>query len=409
MALHIHKYGGTSVGSPDRIRAVAQIVAKQREAGDDVVVVVSAMAGDTNRLESLGQGLSDKPNLREMDVLLSAGEQISAALTAMALDQLGYKARSYLGWQVPIITDVNHTKARFETIETKRLKDDLAASITPVVAGFQGVDVRGDITTIGRGGSDTSAVAIASALNADECRIYTDVDGVYTADPKIVDDAQKMERVSFEEMLELASLGSKVLHPRAVEYAANSGVTLRVLSSFTEGRGTLITFEDTNMERPVVSGIAHAIDEAKLTVVGVPDVPGVASTILGPIAEASIEVDMIVQNIGSDGTTDFTFTVKRRDYDTAKGILSGLIGDLGARDVIGDNAIVKVSVVGVGMRSHAGVATRMFNALAAENINIQMISTSEIKISIVIAERYLELAVRSIHKVFDLGNNETAE
>ena len=307
------------------------------------------------------------------------------------------------------MTDTNHMKARFECIETKRLKEDLAASVIPVVAGFQGIDAGGDITTVGRGGSDTSAVAIAAALNADECRIYTDVDGVYTADPRIVDGARKMEVVSFEEMLELASLGSKVLHPRAVEYAANSGVTLRVLSSFNEGEGTLITFEDANMEQPVVSGIAHAIDEAKLTVGGVPDVPGVASTILGPIADASIEVDMIVQNIGSDGTTDFTFTVKRRDYDTAKGILSGLLKALGARDVLGDNAIVKVSVVGVGMRSHAGVATRMFNALAEENINIQMISTSEIKISVVIAERYLELAVRSIHKVFELENGDIAE
>ena len=409
MTLHIHKYGGTSVGSLDRIRAVAGNVAKRRDAGDDVVVVVSAMAGETNRLESLGQELSDQPKAREMDVLLSAGEQVSAALTAMALDQLGCRARSYLGWQVPIVTDTNHMKARFECIETKRLKEDLAASVIPVVAGFQGVDAGGDITTVGRGGSDTSAVAIAAALNADECRIYTDVDGVYTADPRIVDGARKMEVVSFEEMLELASLGSKVLHPRAVEYAANSGVTLRVLSSFNEGKGTLITFEDANMEQPVVSGIAHAIDEAKLTVVGVPDVPGVASTILGPIADASIEVDMIVQNIGSDGTTDFTFTVKRRDYDTAKGILSGLLKDLGARDVLGDNAIVKVSVVGVGMRSHAGVATRMFNALAEENINIQMISTSEIKISVVIAERYLELAVRSIHKVFELENGDIAE
>ncbi|MDC0237837.1 aspartate kinase [Gammaproteobacteria bacterium] len=409
MTLHVHKYGGTSVGSLDRIRAVAESVAMRRKSGDDVVVVVSAMAGETNRLETLGQELSERPKAREMDVLLSAGEQVSAALTAMALDQLGCKARSYLGWQVPIVTDSNHTKARFESIETKRLKEDLAACVTPVVAGFQGVDAGGDITTIGRGGSDTSAVAIAAALNADECRIYTDVDGVYTADPRIVDDAQKMDLISFEEMLELASLGSKVLHPRAVEYAANSGVTLRVLSSFNEGRGTLITFEDAKMEQPVVSGIAHAIDEAKLTVVGVPDVPGVASTILGPIADASIEVDMIVQNIGSDGTTDFTFTVKRRDYDTAKGILNGVIKDVGARDLIGDKAIVKVSVVGVGMRSHAGVATRMFNALAEENINIQMISTSEIKISVVIAERYLELAVRSIHKVFDLGNGNVAE
>ena len=409
MTLHIHKYGGTSVGSLDRIRAVAGNVAKRRDAGDDVVVVVSAMAGETNRLESLGQELSDQPKAREMDVLLSAGEQVSAALTAMALDQLGCRARSYLGWQVPIVTDTNHMKARFECIETKRLKEDLAASVIPVVAGFQGIDAGGDITTVGRGGSDTSAVAIAAALNADECRIYTDVDGVYTADPRIVDGARKMEVVSFEEMLELASLGSKVLHPRAVEYAANSGVTLRVLSSFNEGEGTLITFEDANMEQPVVSGIAHAIDEAKLTVVGVPDVPGVASTLLGPMAAASFDVDMIVQNIGSDGTTDFTFTVKRRDYDTAKGILSGLLKDLGARDVLGDNAIVKVSVVGVGMRSHAGVATRMFNALAEENINIQMISTSEIKISVVIAERYLELAVRSIHKVFELENGDIAE
>jgi aspartate kinase len=402
VARYVHKYGGTSVGSVERIQAVARRVHGFRQDGHDVAVVVSAMSGETNRLDALGREIAKRPNPREMDVLLASGEQAAIALVAMALAELGCPARSYLGLQVPILTDAAHQKARVEHIDTAHLEADFAAGIVPVIAGFQGVDASGDLTTLGRGGADTSAVAVAVALGVAECQIYTDVDGVYTADPRIVEGAARLNAVTFEEMLELSSLGSKVLHPRSVEFAGKYGIPLRVLSSFENGPGTLITTEESKMEKPVVAGIAHSRDEAKITMIGVPDVPGVASKILGPIAAANIEVDMIVQNVGGDSTTDFTFTVKREDYERALELLEPVRLRLNARQLTGDNRIVKVSVVGVGMRSHAGVATRMFDALAAESINIQMISTSEIKISVVVAERYLELAVRSIHAAFGL-------
>ena len=399
----VQKYGGTSVGSVERIQAVAERVLALRSAGHRVIVVLSAMSGETNRLEELGRNISLRPAGREMDVLLSSGEQVSVALLSMALIDKGIKARSYLGDQVCIRTDGNFGRARIESIDTDQLTGDLAAGVTPVIAGFQGVDRDGNLNTLGRGGSDTTAVAIAAALGADECQICTDVDGVYTADPRIVDGARRLAQITFEEMLELASLGSKVLHPRSVEFAGKYKVPLRVLSSFEEGPGTLITIEKTTMEQPIVSGIAYARDEAKITMSGVPDVPGVASKILGPIGSAPIEVDMIVQITGADGLTDFTFTVKRNDYEQALTVLEKVRQQLGARELSGDNKIVKVSVVGVGMRSHAGVATRLFDALAAENINIQMIATSEIKISVVVNEKYLELAVRCAHDEFDLG------
>ncbi len=392
------------MGSVERIHAVADRVARSLESGQQVVVVVSAMAGETDRLEGLARDVAKDIAPRERDVLLSSGEQVSIALLAMALIERGFAAKSYLGWQVRIRTDDAHTRARIEHIDPDALSEDLKNGITPIVAGFQGIDAHGDMTTFGRGGSDTTAVAVAAAIDADECRIYTDVDGVYTADPRIVEGASMLDVVTFEEMLELASLGSRVLHPRSVEFAGKYGVSLRVLSSFGEGEGTLITTEENDMEQPVVSGIAYARDEAKLTLLGVPDVPGIASKILGPIADARIEVDMIVQNVGADGSTDFTFTVKREDYARARELLDAVSADLDARDVEGDSHIAKVSVVGVGMRSHAGVATRMFDALAAENINIRMISTSEIKISVVVHERYLELAVRAIHSAFDLSD-----
>ncbi len=401
---YVHKYGGTSVGSVERIHAVADRVARSLEAGQQVVVVLSAMAGETDRLEGLAREVAEKVAPRERDVLLSSGEQVSIALLAMALIERGFAAKSYLGWQVRILTDDAHTRARIEQIDTDALIEDLENGVTPIIAGFQGIDARGNMTTFGRGGSDTTAVAVAAAIGADECRIYTDVDGVHTADPRIVEDASMLHVVTFEEMLELASLGSKVLHPRAVEFAGKYGVPLRVLSSFGDGDGTLITTEENDMEQPVVSGIAYSRDEAKLTLLGVPDVPGIASKILGPIADTGIEVDMIVQNVGADGSTDFTFTVKREDFVRALELLEAVKANLDARSVEGDNRIVKVSVVGVGMRSHAGVATRMFDALAAENINIRMISTSEIKISVVVDERYLELAVRAIHAAFDLSD-----
>lgn len=410
MALIVQKYGGTSVGSPERMAAVAQRVTRFRDKGHQVVVVVSAMSGETNRLTELAHEVVPQPSVehaKEMDVLLSSGEQVSIALVSMAIRERGYGARSFLGAQVKMLTDANHTKARIQHIDQERLRTALAADQVPVVAGFQGVTDDGEITTFGRGGSDTTAVALAAALGADECQIYTDVDGVYTADPRIVEHARRLTTVTFEEMLELASLGSKVLHPRSVEFAGKYGVSLRVMSSFEEGPGTLITIEDQAMEQPIVSGIAHTRDEAKLTVLGVPDIPGAASKILGPIGDADIEVDMIVQNIGADGTTDFTFTVKRSDFARAQTILKPVVERLRAREVIGDDAIAKVSVVGVGMRSHAAVATRMFDALATESINIQMISTSEIKISVVIAERYVELAVRSIHSAFQLESAGT--
>jgi len=405
----VQKYGGTSVGSVERIQAVAERISSLREQGQRVVVVVSAMSGETNRLETLGRSMSSRPHNREMDVLLSSGEQVTIALLSMALMDAGVEARSYLGDQVCIRTDGNFGRARIKSIDTEQLHRDLDAGTTPVIAGFQGVDSEGNVNTLGRGGSDTTAVAIAAALGVDECQICTDVDGVYTADPRIVDNAKRLEHVTFEEMLELASLGSKVLHPRSVEFAGKYNVPLRVLSSFEPGPGTLITTEKTKMEQPVVSGIAYARDEAKITMSGVPDVPGVASKILGPVGRAPIEVDMIVQNTGADGLTDFTFTVKRGDYDQALEVLEVVREQLGARELSGDNKIAKVSVVGVGMRSHAGVATRLFDALAAENINIQMISTSEIKISVVVAEKYLELAVRCAHDEFDLGADAIEE
>ena len=408
MALLVHKYGGTSVGSLERIEAVAARVALQRAEGHRVVVVVSAMSGETNRLQSLGLDLGGQAVPREMDVLLSSGEQASAALTAIALKGLGVAAQSFLADQLPIRTDSAHTRARIEHIATEALFEALDASVVPVVAGFQGLATDGSITTLGRGGSDTTAVALAAALKADECQIYTDVDGVYTTDPRVVSSARRLPRVTFEEMLEMASLGSKVLHPRSVEFAGKYGVPVRVLSSFEEGPGTLITLEeDGSMEQPLVSGIAFTRDEAKISVRAVPDVPGVASSLLGPVSSCGIEVDMIVQNLANDGgQNDFTFTVKRSDYNRALAVVQEAADALGAGPVVGDPRIVKVSVVGVGMRSHAGVATQMFAALAKESINIQMISTSEIKISVVLDEKYLELAVRTIHDTFGLAGAE---
>ena len=408
MALLVHKYGGTSVGSLERIEAVAARVARHRAEGHRVVVVVSAMSGETNRLQALGLDLGGQAVPREMDVLLASGEQASAALTAIALKGLGVPAQSFLADQLPIRTDSAHTRARIEHIATEALFDALDAGVVPVVAGFQGLAVDGSITTLGRGGSDTTAVALAAALKADECQIYTDVDGVYTTDPRVVSSARRLPRVTFEEMLEMASLGSKVLHPRSVEFAGKYGVPVRVLSSFEEGPGTLITLEeDGSMEQPLVSGIAFTRDEAKISVRAVPDVPGVASSLLGPVSACGIEVDMIVQNLANDGgQNDFTFTVKRSDYDRALAVVQEAADALGAGPVVGDAKIVKVSVVGVGMRSHAGVATQMFAALAKENINIQMISTSEIKISVVLDEKYLELAVRTIHDTFGLERTE---
>ncbi|WP_299183142.1 aspartate kinase [uncultured Neptuniibacter sp.] len=408
MALYVQKYGGTSVGTVDRIEAVADKVQRFKQQGHDIVVVVSAMSGETNRLIGLAKGIQDKPNAREMDVLVSTGEQVTIALLCMALDKRGLSARSYTGSQIKILTDSAHTKARIQDIEVTAMQADLQAGRVVVVAGFQGVDAEGNITTLGRGGSDTTGVALAAALKADECQIYTDVDGVYTTDPRVVQEARRLERITFEEMLEMASLGSKVLQIRAVEFAGKYKVPLRVLSSFEDGPGTLITIEDDSaVEKPVISGIAFNRDEAKLTVMGVPDVPGVASRILGPVSRANIEVDVIVQNVAADNTTDFTFTVHRNDYEATEQVLSQVAEELGAREVIGDNKIAKVSIVGVGMRSHAGVASKMFDALADENINIQMISTSEIKVSVVIAEKYLELAVRALHSAFDMDVNDS--
>ncbi|MCS6787516.1 MAG: aspartate kinase [Thiobacillaceae bacterium] len=403
MALIVQKYGGTSVGSIERIRSVAERVAKFRALGHQVVVVVSAMAGETNRLIELARQIQKDPDPRELDVLLATGEQVSIALLAMALKDLGLKAKSYTGPQVRILTDAAHTKARILAIDEERLRRDLEAGCVVVVAGFQGVTEDGDITTLGRGGSDTTGVALAAALKADECQIYTDVDGVYTTDPRIVPEARRLKTITFEEMLEMASLGSKVLQIRSVEFAGKYRVRLRVLSSFEdEGEGTLITFEEDAMERPLISGIAFNRDEAKLTVIGVPDRPGIAAHILGPIAEANIDVDMIVQNVGHDGTTDFSFTVHRNEYRKALGLLERIRGEIGARAIEGDERIAKVSIVGVGMRTHAGIASKMFRALAEENINIQMISTSEIKISVVVDDKYMELAVRALHQAFEL-------
>ncbi len=408
MALIVQKYGGTSMGSPERIRNVARRVSRWKAQGHQVVVVVSAMSGETNRLVALANEVSPQPDLREMDVMLATGEQVSIALLAMALRDLGLKAKSYTGGQVKVLTDSAFSKARILEIDEKNIRQDLDNDSVVIVAGFQGVDAAGNITTLGRGGSDTSGVALAAALKADECQIYTDVDGVYTTDPRIVPAAKKLDQITFEEMLEMASLGSKVLQIRSVEFAGKYKVKLRVLSSLeAEGQetaGTLITFEENSaMEQPIISGIAFNRDEAKLTVSGVPDRPGIAYQILGPIADANIDVDMIIQNVGHDGTTDFSFTVNRSEYARTKKMLEEQIQPhVGALRVDGDNKICKVSAVGVGMRSHPGVASKMFRTLSEEGINIQMISTSEIKISVVMDEKYLELAVRALHKAFDL-------
>ena len=405
MALIVQKFGGTSVGTVERIEQVADKVKKFRDAGDDLVVVLSAMSGETNRLIDLAKQISGdgQPVPRELDVIVSTGEQVTIALLAMALIKRGVPAVSYTGNQVRILTDSAHNKARILQIDDQKIRGDLKAGRVVVVAGFQGVDEHGNITTLGRGGSDTTGVALAAALKADECQIYTDVDGVYTTDPRVVSQAQRLDKITFEEMLEMASLGSKVLQIRAVEFAGKYNVPLRVLHSFKEGPGTLITIdEEESMEQPIISGIAFNRDEAKLTIRGVPDTPGVAFKILGPISAANIEVDMIVQNVAHDNTTDFTFTVHRNDYQAAQTVLENTAREIGAREVVGDTKIAKVSIVGVGMRSHAGVASRMFESLAKETINIQMISTSEIKVSVVIEEKYLELAVRALHTAFEL-------
>ncbi len=404
MALIVQKYGGTSVGSTERIKNVAKRVARWKAMGHDVVVVPSAMSGETNRLIGLAKEISATPSPRELDVIASTGEQVTIGLLAMAIQEEGLKAKSYTGSQVRVLTDSTFTKARILQIDDERMRKDLAEGNVVVVAGFQGADENGNITTLGRGGSDTSAVALAAALKADECQIYTDVDGVYTTDPRVVPEARKLDTITFEEMLEMASLGSKVLQIRSVEFAGKYKVKLRVLSSFQdEGEGTLITVEDDkNMEQPIISGIAFNRDEAKLTVLGVPDRPGIAYQILGPIADANIDVDMIIQNVGVDGTTDFSFTVNRSEYTKAMAVLEQVKQHVGAREIVGDNKTCKVSAVGVGMRSHPGVASQMFRTLAEEGINIQMISTSEIKISVVIDEKYLELAVRILHKTFCL-------
>ncbi|MDR2875782.1 MAG: aspartate kinase [Methylobacillus sp.] len=405
MALIVQKYGGTSVANPERIRNVARRVARYKALGHQVVVVVSAMSGETNRLLALAREVMSDPDPRELDTMVSTGEQVTIALTAMALMEMGIRAKSYTGAQVRILTDDAFTKARILGIDEENIRKDLDAGFVVVVAGFQGVDEHGNITTLGRGGSDTTGVALAAALKADECQIYTDVDGVYTTDPRIVPEARRLTTITFEEMLELASQGSKVLQIRAVEFAGKYQVKLRVLSSFEEeGDGTLITFEEEeNMEQPIISGIAFNRDEAKVTVLGVPDRPGIAYQILGPIADANIDVDMIIQNTGADGTTDFTFTVHKNELNKALAILRDKVqAHIGAREITGDEKIAKVAVVGVGMRSHVGIASEMFRTLAEEGINIQMISTSEIKISVVVDEKYLELAVRVLHKAFGL-------
>ncbi len=409
MSLLVQKYGGTSVGSIERIEQVADKVAGFRAQGHDMVVVLSAMSGETNRLIGLATQIQATPDPRELDVLVSTGEQVTIALLCMALKKRGVDARSYTGGQVRIMTDSSFTKARIQSIDEANMRADLDAGRVVVVAGFQGVDENGNITTLGRGGSDTTGVALAAALKADECQIYTDVDGVYTTDPRVVDCARRLEKITFEEMLEMASQGSKVLQIRSVEFAGKYKVPLRVLHSFKEGPGTLITLdeEDSTMEQPIVSGIAFNRDEAKVTVAGVPDVPGVASKILAPIGAANIEIDVIVQNVSADNTTDLTFTVHKNDMQKAVAVLESVAKEIGAREVRSDDKVAKVSIVGVGMRSHAGVASTMFTALAADNINIQMITTSEIKISVIIDERYLELAVRSLHTAFGLDAEPT--
>ena len=405
MALIVQKFGGTSVGSAERIINVAKKVGEFRDKGNDIIVVVSAMSGETNRLTELAREISSKPKSREIDVLLSTGEQVTIALLAIALASKGYEAVSFTGGQVKILTDDFYTKARIKEIETHSIRNEVSSGKIVIVAGFQGVDSRGNITTLGRGGSDTTAVALAAALNADECQIYTDVKGVYTTDPRVVEDAKLLSNITFEEMLELSSLGAKVLQIRAVEFAGKYKVPLRVLSSFEEGPGTLINVEGgSSMEEPAIAGIAFERDEAKLNISGVPDIPGIAYKVIGPVSEAGIEVDVIVQSAGADGSNDISFTVKRAESETAKSILDSLASDIKAKKVALDKKVCKVSLVGVGMRSHAGIASRMFKTLANEGINIHLITTSEIKVSVVIEEKYLELAVRSLHSTFDLGD-----
>jgi len=402
MPLIVEKYGGTSVGTSERIHAVADRVAASHRAGENLVVVLSAMAGETNRLLKLAHEIDPEADARETDVLVSTGEQVTIALLTMALHKLDVPARSYTGGQVRILTDNVYGKARILDIDADMVRTDIEQRNVVVVAGFQGVDREGNITTLGRGGSDTTAVAMAAALQADECRIYTDVDGVYTTDPRIVPEARRLERITVEEMLELSSLGAKVLQTRSVELAGKYKVPLRVLSSFDPGNGTLITHEANEMEQPLIAGIAYNRDEAKLTIRGVPDRPGVASTIFGQISDAHVNVDMIIQNVAQDGTTDLTFTVNRSEYTHARSILEKISTQLKAREVVGDDQLAKISIVGVGMRSHAGIASTMFEAMATEGINIELISTSEIKISIGVADRYVELAVRALHKAFGL-------
>ena len=405
MTLIVQKFGGTSVGSAERIVNVAKKVGEFRDQGHDVIVVVSAMSGETNRLTELAREISPQPKPREIDVLLSTGEQVTIALLAMALESQGYEAVSFTGGQIKILTDDFHTKARIKEIETTSIRNEISSGKVVIVAGFQGVDSKGNITTLGRGGSDTTAVALAAALDADECQIYTDVKGVYTTDPRVVEDAKLLSNITFEEMLELSSLGAKVLQIRAVEFAGKYKVPLRVLSSFEAGPGTLINVEGgSSMEEPAIAGIAFERDEAKLNISGVPDIPGIAYKVIGPVSEAGIEVDVIVQSAAADGSNDISFTVKRADCDSAKSILDSLASDLKAKKVALDKKVCKVSLVGVGMRSHAGIASEMFKTLAKEGINIQLITTSEIKISVVIEEKYLELAVRSLHSTFDLGD-----
>lgn len=406
MSLLVQKFGGTSIGTVEKIEAVAEKICDARKRGDDIAIVVSAMSGETNRLIALANGIQKNPSSREMDVLVSTGEQVTIALLCMALHKRGCAAKSYIGSQVRILTDSAHSKARIEAIDSHRMEQDLDEGKVIVVAGFQGVDEHGNITTLGRGGSDTTAVALAAALKADECQIYTDVDGVYTTDPRVVKNARRLDHITFEEMLEMASQGSKVLQIRAVEFAGKYKIPLRVLSSFKEGPGTLITLEDDdNMEKPVVSGIAFNRDEAKLTVRGIPDVPGSAARILGAVGRANIEVDVIVQNVAQDKTASLTFTVHRDEMKNAEAVLNKVAMELGATSVEADANIAKLALVGVGMRSHAGVAATMFDTLGRENINIQMISTSEIKITVVIAEDFLDLAVRSLHSVFELDDD----
>ena len=409
MFLAVEKYGGTSVGSVERINAVADRVSASHQKGERLVVVVSAMAGETNRLLGLAEEINSGAQAREMDVLVSTGEQVTIALLSMALNKRGIDARSYTGSQVQILTDNVHGKARILDIDAARVRDDLENDRVVVIAGFQGVDAEGNITTLGRGGSDTTAVAMAAALQADECRIFTDVDGVYTTDPRIVPEARRLDRITVEEMLELASQGAKVLQTRSVEFAGKYRVPLRVLSSFEDGLGTLITHEVSDMEQPLIAGIAYNRDEAKVTIRGVPDQPGVASRIFGPISAGHLNIDMIIQNVAQDGTTDLTFTVNRSEYAEAMKLLNDIAKELNARDVVGDDTLAKIAIVGVGMRSHSGVAAKMFETLATEGINIELISTSEIKISVGVNDKYLELAVRALHKAFELEGDVTEE